>query len=680
MEKNVQKLDLEEIRLAREALNKELGITTPQPEYKKKKEVEPPSSNYEENSESKIDNNVETTQNTVETVAISTESIAENIVEENFNDSSVDDNTFNEQSFDLEEDDDEIDFSVYDNFAPFEVNKGPATVKVVKKIEPTPVVENSEPQVEQVAVQEEREMYKPTSLEDALSNINSIEDLLNMDLDGLNEELSGNFNEENNTETEEVEEVDETISESIQEDSQEEIQESEEDDEDEFAKELKNLLFNDNEFFDDEDIYGFGDENDEEYEDENHVEDDEQSSEDFEEFEQISEPQPISYDVDTVGSPVATSSYESSETSSNIGNSNVSNSTTESSQVVATSSVSNGFNNPYLEKQKTNSKVNSGINLKNTSLNVDRVSEQQKFENINEQPKENVHIVKIQTEEKPKVTDKTLKKIDNYNFIDIIKSTEFMGSDEMTCIYGIDENKNIVCHNFKDFYNVAVFSENDDEIFKLFSSIMMSLTLKNSNYIMKYVICDATNGSKFDVYNDLSYMFFSRVAKTNTEIIDSLTELKYEIDKRYENLAKAGVKNIEEFNEVMKKANIVPMPYTLLFFNNYSRAIHFDENNEINEKLSYILKYGRLVGMYVNLVMFNENVEDEINYNLQTRISFKADKKEESLGRLGESGAENIGYNDEYVCKTLFGDKLTHLKVPSITQREVEVLVKNIEI
>ena len=174
-------------------------------------------------------------------------------------------------------------------------------------------------------------------------------------------------------------------------------------------------------------------------------------------------------------------------------------------------------------------------------------------------------------------------------------------------------------------------------------------------------------------------MFFSRVAKSTGEIVDSLEELSREIDKRYDNLAKAGAKNIEEFNELMKSANIAPMPYTLLLFNNYTRAIHLDENDDINAKLSYILKYGRLVGVYVNLVLFDEKIEDRVNFNLQTRISFKADSKEVSMNRLAESGAEKIAYGDEYVCKTLFSDKLVHLKVPNITQREVELLIKNIE-
>lgn len=291
--------------------------------------------------------------------------------------------------------------------------------------------------------------------------------------------------------------------------------------------------------------------------------------------------------------------------------------------------------------------------------------------------------VKTSDEAKDKTEEveesKPYDKIDDFNFIDIIKSRSFMDTDKLTCIYGVDEGQNVICQSFKDFYNTAIYCESDDEIFRLFSSIIVSLTLKNVNYDMKFVICDSDNGSKFDVYNDLSYMFFNKIAKSNDEIIDSLYELTREIDKRYENLSKVKVSNIEAFNDIMQEADIPPMPYVVLFFNNYYRAVHLDETDTINTYLNYILRYGRLVGIYVNVVLFDEDVEDGINYNLQTRISFKAEEKEISIKRIGKSGAERLANHGEYVCKTLFTDEVIHLKVPHITQKEVGLLIKNIE-
>lgn len=272
-----------------------------------------------------------------------------------------------------------------------------------------------------------------------------------------------------------------------------------------------------------------------------------------------------------------------------------------------------------------------------------------------------------------------LKKIEDAKFISLIRSKEFMGSDNLTCIYGVDEEKNVYCQNFKDFYNTAIFCENDDVVFDLFSSIIMSLLLKNTKFDVRFAICDAKIGGKLTIYNNLSYMFFDRVAESNREIIEALKEISLEIDNRYKSLAKAGVNSIEKFNREMKKAKIAPLPYLVLFFNNYSRAYHLDDSNEINIHLSYILRFGRLVGVYVNVVSFDENLAENINFNLQTRIAYKTDLKDTSISEIGEEGAEKIGYSDEYIIKTLYSDKLIHLKAPKITQKEIELLIKNIE-
>ena len=329
--------------------------------------------------------------------------------------------------------------------------------------------------------------------------------------------------------------------------------------------------------------------------------------------------------------------------------------------------------------------------LPNIDVDIERKAEPMPAENFGFNPEVNPEQPVVNFAENPmgqpviipevkeKINENALKKIEDAKFISLIRSKEFMGSDSLTCIYGVDEESNVFCQNFKDFYNTAIFTDNDDNIFELFSSIIMSLLLKNTNYDVKFAICDAKIGGKLSIYNTLSYMFFDRVAESNREITEALGELCLEIDSRYKTLAKAGANSIEKFNTEMKKANIAPMPYLLLFFNNYSRAYHLDDSNEINNKLSYILRFGRLVGVYANIVSFDENLVDNINFNLQTRIAYKTDLKETSISEIGEEGAENIAYGDEFIIKTLYSDKLIHLKAPKITQKEIELLIKNIE-
>lgn len=724
MEKNVQHIDLDEIKKAREALNRELGI---EPE---KKVVTKPRVK-----ELKL----------ADDIGSKTSSEGKKI-----------------------ENDDESnkDFSVYDNFAPFEVNK-PVVSEEKKTFESepqkveSPVLEETKEKKEEkedakTDVKTEEDKEKPKSLDEFLAGFNSLDDLMNMDLDSFDiGEDSSNASDEQKTEEEKqpvqdnspsLEEkvdklkenydkesnsmpqkkLDEYLSKNLLDENLVEEQKQEkpvqpQNEVTNHTDKVENKSFekveNQSPIVENKTTETLKNDLPKNVEPVNNAPQNNQSFEEnrFEnhtqsaskpESQKIEKTTPIREDIE----PKHTETHkEPVQNSNNFEQKSVEN-TQKSAEKSAVNEpkpikkVENSEPKPFLTERKDNG-VQSSSNISKVSQNEPQKFGQEKTKQASipthsqAQNIESTPVAKNKTDVNPSVNNQMtqanvnvsqeleeqknkkdlLPFIEDFKFIDIIKSNSFMESDELTCIYGKDEKKNVICQNFKDFYNVGIFTENDDEVFKLFSSIILSLTLKNSSYAIKYAICDAKNGSKFDAYNDLSHLFFNRIAKTNGEIIDTLTEISNEIEKRYEYLAKIGAKNIESFNEVMKKENIAPMPYIILFFNNYTRAVLLDDSDKINTNLFNILKFGRLVGIYVNVVVFDEKLDDKINFNLQTRISFKAEDKTSSVNRIGESGAEKIANNDEYVLKTLSNEGFIHLKVPNISQKEVELLIKNIE-
>ena len=731
MDKNVQKLDLNELKKAREALNEELGISTPEPKTTSKKS--------------------EQTQ----------DDVAETFGYEESNDN-LSSNSFESFGFD-DSDTPNQNFSAYDNFAPFEVNKGVKKVVAAKQSAPA-----------------SDEKIKVDSLDELFENASSVEDLMKYDLDSIKIDEDEQKEEPQNEEIDEDEqealalfdELNKMFEENeLMEDEEEEIEEEEE----EVLTEQEDTNVSNSS---DEEIAGnsssgktesshsssFGesnsymsdsasngnssfDVNGTHYKGDSNQGGTSVSSTTQAPAGQTSVPPayqspassmptppaytspvspmpappaytspvspmpvPPAYQSPATSTPAsgtpapapvqvvyqqptneapAPSAYQvpasadSSQTSAQAPTTVIvvpvnvptpaSGEETQNSKPDQASKISTDSTNFYSGADNEVSRLSSeavlGEGVKESKSETEDDSEVDDEENKMDQP----------LDEEENKEDEPYPQIEDFNFIDIIKSKSFMESDKLTCIYGVDESKNVICQNFKDFYNTAIFCENDEDIFKLFSSIIVSLTLKNVNFDMKFVICDSDNGSKFDVYNDLSYMFFNKTAKSHNEIIDTLYELTKEIDKRYENLAKVSAQNIESFNDMMQEANIPPMPYVMLFFNNYFRAVHLDDTDMINTYLNYILKFGRLVGVYSNIVLLNEDVEEKINYNLQTRISFKTEEKQTSFARVGKSGAERISSDGEYICKTLFSDDVIHLKVPNITEREVGLLIKNID-
>ena len=265
------------------------------------------------------------------------------------------------------------------------------------------------------------------------------------------------------------------------------------------------------------------------------------------------------------------------------------------------------------------------------------------------------------------------------NFVDIISTEEFKGTDNLSYILGKDEFGKIHYGNLRDFYNMVIYAKDNNSALSAVHSVLVSLILKNATSDINFVICDSKADSKLQVYNKSSYMYFNRLAKTNKEILDTLIEISKELEERYKILAAAGVKSIEQYNVIAKNDNLKSLPYIVTVFNNYTKSMQLADSDKINTILYQILKLGRIVGLYLIVVGNMKIKSDDINYNLPTRLSFEMSDEDDSLSMLGVGGAEALETDDEFLLSSLDSQTPVHLKVPSISLKELEVLIKNIE-
>ena len=270
-------------------------------------------------------------------------------------------------------------------------------------------------------------------------------------------------------------------------------------------------------------------------------------------------------------------------------------------------------------------------------------------------------------------------KIEPFNFIDVISTDEFKDEDKFSYLLGKDEENKLVFGHLKDTCGTAVFTRNEDAVFSGFSSILLSLLLKNTPDEMQFVVCDAMFDSEFDVFENSSYMYFNRVAKNNREIVDTLIELSKEIETRYNNLVYAGVKSISAYNLQAEERGSGKMPYVVVFVNNYAKISQFLDNERINTCIYNLLKFGRIVGVYVMLASAGEIERREINYNLPTRIAYKTEEEIDSVRAIGSEGAESLTDENDFLYSTIYDEEVKHLKVANLTKKEIELVIENLE-
>ena len=201
--------------------------------------------------------------------------------------------------------------------------------------------------------------------------------------------------------------------------------------------------------------------------------------------------------------------------------------------------------------------------------------------------------------------------------------------------------------------------------------------MKNEVSDTNFIILDADINSTFEIYNKSSYIFFNRIAKTNKEILDTLIEVSKELDDRYNKLASMGVKDIDQYNQMGEEAGIQKMPYLVVVFNNYTKSSQATDNDKIIACLHRVLKYGRIAGIYAVVVATNPIEQDEINYNLPSRIALK--NEDDSVYTIGEAGASSLEEGNDLLYSKIMADKVVHVKLPNISETERELLITGLE-
>lgn len=342
--------------------------------------------------------------------------------------------------------------------------------------------------------------------------------------------------------------------------------------------------------------------------------------------------------------------------------------------------VSNASDLEFLTDLSSLGKIQEEVEVENAKLQEQLLEEQARKEaelKAAEEAAAAIEEVEIEPEEP---TVGAYQKIEPFKFIDVISTEDFKDEDKLSYVLGKDSEGEIVYSNLRDTCGTVMFTKNEDVVFNSFSSILLSLLLKNTADDIQFVICDAMFSSEFDVFNDSSYMYYNRVAKNNREIVDSLVGLSKELEERYNNLVYSGVKSISAYNLQAEERGMKPMPYLVLFMNNYAKMVQFLDSDRINVCLHNILKFGRLVGIYAIVASASDIERTDINYNLPTRICFKSADIDDSISAVGREGAEQLIDEEDFLYSTIYDEEVKHLRVADITRAEIELVIENLEV
>lgn len=226
------------------------------------------------------------------------------------------------------------------------------------------------------------------------------------------------------------------------------------------------------------------------------------------------------------------------------------------------------------------------------------------------------------------------------------------------------------------------------------NTIITSLLYKLHPSDLKFAIIDPKK-IELTLYSKLRRHYLLVSPDIDEEIVTSannavllLKGIELEMDKRYDLLASAGVRNISDYNERLKSGRIVStetvkhrkLPYVIVIVDELADLM-ITAAREVEEPIARLAQLSRAVGIHLVLATQRPSVDvitGVIKANFPARIAYQVASKTDSRTILDMNGADQLLGNGDMLYLPAASPKPIRIQNAFISSDEVERLTNHI--
>ncbi|MDI6765603.1 MAG: DNA translocase FtsK 4TM domain-containing protein [Bacteroidota bacterium] len=226
------------------------------------------------------------------------------------------------------------------------------------------------------------------------------------------------------------------------------------------------------------------------------------------------------------------------------------------------------------------------------------------------------------------------------------------------------------------------------------NTIIASLLFRLHPSEIKFVIIDPKK-IELALYAKLNRHFLAVSPDVSEDIITTSNNAVYvlkgvelEMEKRYDRLAAAGVRNLQDYNERLKTGRLKdtetvihrPMPYLIVVIDELADLM-LTAAKEVEEPIARLAQLARAVGVHLVLATQRPSVDvitGVIKANFPARIAFQVATKIDSRTILDMNGAEQLLGNGDMLYLPAGSPKPIRIQNAFISTEEVERLTDHI--
>ncbi len=269
------------------------------------------------------------------------------------------------------------------------------------------------------------------------------------------------------------------------------------------------------------------------------------------------------------------------------------------------------------------------------------------------------------------------------NFRELIQSDDFQhASSLLTMAIGKDIEGRPAVRDLATMPHVLVAGTTGSGKSVCLNSILVSFLYKADPDEVKLMLVDPKR-VEMAMYADLPHLVHPVV----TEMSLAKTALEWavaEMDRRYDCLARFGVKNIKDYNKKLasfgdaippEHADLVPLPYLVIVIDELADLM-LTAGKDVEGCLVRLAQLARAAGIHLIVATQRPSVDvvtGLIKANFPCRISFQVANKYDSRTILDTAGAEQLLGKGDMLYKPT-GGKLQRLHGPFVTDEEVEAV------
>ena len=226
------------------------------------------------------------------------------------------------------------------------------------------------------------------------------------------------------------------------------------------------------------------------------------------------------------------------------------------------------------------------------------------------------------------------------------------------------------------------------------NTIMMSMIYKLHPRDIKFVIIDPKK-IELSLYKRLKHHFLAVSPDVDEEIItDSnnavlvLKCVEKAMDERYSLLAKAGVRNIQDYNKKFEEGKLqrdgetsfTKLPYIVVFIDELADLM-LTAAREVEDPITRLAQLARAVGIHLVLATQRPSVDvitGLIKANFPARVAYQVASRIDSRTILDQNGAEQLLGNGDMLYLASGSPKPERIQNSFLSTEEVEKVVDHI--